>query len=122
MIILGVFFLAMPVYAQDYGLSDSARLSGYGENDDVYSFIRLIVNVVLSLLAIVFFSLMLFGGLRWMTARGNEEFTKKAKSIIEGAIIGLVVVLAAYGVTTFLFGRLGVKGSVDYSSSATSTR
>jgi hypothetical protein len=105
-----VFFSSVPFcVAEDYGLGTSAQFSGYKESDNVYTFLKTIINITLSVLAIVFFGLMLFAGLRWMTARGNEEFTKKAKSILEGAIIGLVIVLAAYGVTTFFFGRFGIK-------------
>jgi CTP synthase len=73
------------VRASDYGLGESAKMGGYKETDNVYTMLGNIIKVTLGILAIVFFGLVLYAGLRWMTARGNEEFTKKAKVILEAA-------------------------------------
>lgn len=62
-----------------------------------------VINIVLSLLGIIFILLMIYGGVTYMLARGNEEQTKKAKSLITQAIIGLVIILAAYAITYFVF-------------------
>ncbi len=101
------------VRASDYGLGESAKMGGYKETDNVYTMLGSIIKVTLGILAIVFFGLVLYAGLRWMTARGNEEFTKKAKTILEAAITGLVIVMGAYGITVFLFSRLGITGKAD---------
>jgi len=45
---------------------------------------------------------MIYGGFIWMIARGNEGEVTKAKDLIQAAIIGLVVVLAAYAITQFI--------------------
>ena len=37
-----------------------------------------------------------------MMARGNEQEVEKAKSLIRNAIIGLVIVLAAYAITLLM--------------------
>jgi preprotein translocase subunit SecG len=101
------------VHASDYGLGESAKMGGYKETDNVYTMLGNIIKVTLGILAIVFFGLVLYAGLRWMTARGNEEFTKKAKTILEAAITGLVIVMGAYAITVFLFSRLGITGKAD---------
>ena len=65
----------------------------------------LAANVIRSVLGIVgtlFLCLMVYAGFLWMTAGGNEENTKKAKSLIFAAVIGLVIVLAAYSITIFV--------------------
>jgi len=41
-----------------------------------------------------------------MTAGGNEDAIKKAKGRIINAIIGLAIVVFAYGVTAFVFKNL----------------
>jgi len=41
-----------------------------------------------------------------MTAFGSSEKADKAKSILEHAAIGLVIVLAAYAISTFVFSSL----------------
>ena len=41
-----------------------------------------------------------------MTAKGNEEFVTKARDTIEAAVIGLIIVAAAYAITNFIFAKL----------------
>ncbi len=62
------------------------------------------VQVVLSILGVLFIILMIYGGIQWMTASGNEEKISKAQSIIRRAIIGLVIVLTAYAISIFVIG------------------
>lgn len=62
-----------------------------------------IINIGLGILGLFFLLLMLYGGYIWMNARGNDEEVGKAKKIIIGAVIGLVIILASYGVSNFLF-------------------
>jgi hypothetical protein len=50
----------------------------------------------------IFFILVVYAGLMWMTAVGNEENIKKAQSILKTAIIGLIIVLSAYAITKFI--------------------
>jgi cytochrome bd-type quinol oxidase subunit 2 len=53
---------------------------------------------LLSFLGVVFISLMVYGGYRWLTARGNEQNIDEAKKIIRNAIIGTTITIAAYGI------------------------
>lgn len=61
-----------------------------------------IVGVFLSFLGIIFFVLMVYGGFMWMTARGNSEQTGKAKTVLIDAILGLIIILLAYAITSFV--------------------
>ena len=45
---------------------------------------------------------MIYGGITWMTAGGNETTVTNAKKTITAAIIGLVIVISAYAITLFL--------------------
>lgn len=65
-----------------------------------------IINVSLSLIGIVLVALLVYAGWLWMTAAGEEEKITKAKGIIRSAIIGLIIVLAAYAISRFVIGRL----------------
>lgn len=69
-----------------------------------------VISVVLGLLGVVFLALTVVAGFQWMTASGNEEQVKKAQSSMKNAIIGLVIVLAAYTITYFLFKALPFVG------------
>ncbi|MDD2354195.1 MAG: hypothetical protein PHH52_00250 [Patescibacteria group bacterium] len=64
------------------------------------------IQVILGFLAIIFLGLTLVSGFKWMTAGGNEEVVKKAQGTIKNAIIGLIIVLAAYTITYFVFDAL----------------
>ena len=62
-----------------------------------------IVNGALGFLGILFLGLVLWGGFVWMNARGNQEEVAKAKKILTRAVIGLVIVLASFGISQFIF-------------------
>lgn len=82
-----------------YGnLSDT----GLGTTDPVVVASQLI-NVFLRLLGAITVFLMLYGGWIWIWARGNQEEITKAKDIIRGSMIGLLVILASFGIMQFLF-------------------
>ncbi len=61
-----------------------------------------IVGLALSFIGLAFFVLMIYGGFIWMFARGNDQDVQKAKDLIQAAIIGLIIVLAAYAFTVFI--------------------
>lgn len=69
-----------------------------------------IIQIVLSLLSIIFLILLIIAGFRWMTANGNDEAVKKATSSIKSSVIGLVIVLSAYAITYFVFNYLPFSG------------
>jgi hypothetical protein len=62
-----------------------------------------IINVLLSLLGVVFLILIIYGGYTWMTAMGDETKVKKAKQVITTASIGLVIIILSYGIASFVF-------------------
>ncbi len=65
-----------------------------------------IIQTALSILGIVAALLIIYAGYVWMTARGKEERVTKAKETLEAAIIGLVIIIAAYAITYFVVDRL----------------
>ncbi|MEA3398203.1 MAG: hypothetical protein U9R06_00465, partial [Patescibacteria group bacterium] len=78
--------------------------TAYGDSDkgvitDIPSAIGKIVGTLLSFVGVIFLILMIYGGYLWMLARENEEQAKKARNIITNALIGLIIVLAAYAIT-----------------------
>lgn len=65
-----------------------------------------IIKGFLSLLALIFIILMIIAGYNWMTAAGEEEKVRKAKDTIQRAIIGLLIIVASYAITYFVFKNL----------------
>jgi hypothetical protein len=60
------------------------------------------VGIVLGFLGALFFGLVVYAGLKWMTARGNDTQIKDAQKIMRAAIIGLAIVLGAYAITRIM--------------------
>lgn len=85
---------------------DVAKVGGYstvGVSDTTLSeSVGRVIKVALSLVGTLFLVLIIYAGILWMTASGNEEQVTKAREIIQRAIIGLVLTLAAYGITIFV--------------------
>lgn len=62
-----------------------------------------ILNVILTLLAMGFLILLVYGGFIWIAARGSEEDITRAKTIIKRAVLGLIIILATYGISNLIF-------------------
>ena len=91
------------------GLESSAQ-TGFGNNitgsGSISVTIGRVVGAVLSFVGIIFLVLIIYAGFTWMLARGNEAEVKKAKDLMFDAIIGLVIIMAAYAITTFVGNNL----------------
>ena len=89
------------------GLNTTAQ-EGYGADykqtipQNIPTTIGKVIGAGLAFIGVLFFILMIYGGFIWMTARGNEQQVEKARDLIAAAIIGLIIVLAAYAITTFI--------------------
>jgi len=81
-----------------------------------YQIIGSIINIVLGFLGVVFLVLVIFGGITWMTAGGNEENVTKAKTLVTQAAIGLAIVLFAFLLTNFVVFKI-----IDISTISTPT-
>ena len=61
-----------------------------------------IIKQFLTLLGIVLVVFIMYAGYLWMTAQGNEEQITKAKNIIKNCVIGMIIMMAAYAITSFV--------------------
>lgn len=82
-------------------LSAAAGKDGAAVGDpvDPRVIVSVIVRVALTLVGTVLFVLMVYSGILWATAGGNEEQVTTAKGTIRNATIGLILVIGAYGIT-----------------------
>ncbi len=77
-----------------------------GLQGDLTGSVTTIVTTALSVVGTIFLLLTIYGGIRWMLARGDEGEIGTSKEIIKAAIIGLVIVMSAYAVTAFVGSKL----------------
>lgn len=107
LLLLVFFVISIPgiVFAQvDNGLkatAEAAKLDKFGNN--VPKLAGNVIGTALSMIGVLFFILMIYGGFLWMTAKGDEGQTKKALDTITAATIGMIIVLASYAITNFVF-------------------
>jgi len=65
-----------------------------------------IIQILISLLGLMFLSFAIFSGIQLMTASGNEEKVTAARKRLLNAIIGVAVVALAYILTALIFNFL----------------
>ena len=85
------------------GLVKTADQTGHSEFDnDLMTWVSSVIKIVLSLLGVIFLILIIYAGYLWMIDRGNDQQAQKAKDILLAAIIGLIIVMGAYAITSFV--------------------
>lgn len=108
-IIIGFVLTPVLVVNAQYGIDVTAKQTGI-TSISIPTFLGSILGGVLSMVGIAFFALVLYGGVTWMTAAGNQEKQKKAFGTIVAASIGVVIVLSSYVLVNFVFsGIAGVE-------------
>jgi hypothetical protein len=107
LLLVGFFIFYQTTSASIFGGLEGAReTAGFSEETSLTARIGSIISIVLGFVGVIFLGLILYGGLIWMIARGNEQEIEKAKKLIEAAVIGLTIVFAAYAITYFVTSRL----------------
>lgn len=106
-IIMVVAIMAVPMLgmaAPDLGLDD-AQAIGLGDAG-VKDIVNNIISIILGFLGLIAVILILIGGFLWMTAGGNEDRVKKGRQYIINGVIGLIIILAAYAIASFVITNL----------------
>lgn len=92
------------------GLNDVGKAYGQtgepGANYDIRIMIARIIRVILGLLGIVALVIIIYAGFKWMTAGGDEAKIEESKKQLINGIIGLIIILAAFSIATFVFNQL----------------
>lgn len=101
--------VSTPVFAQSVQGSYMGQLqaaagdkgAGFSAPKDPRALAAAIIKTAMELLGTIFLGLIIYAGYLWMTAGGESEKVDKAKKLIFQAVIGLIIVLAAYSITLF---------------------
>lgn len=101
----------------DYGVGTGPVSSlKLGDKDPVDSAISLI-NFAMMFLGLIAVGIILLAGFKWMTAGGNEDKVADAKKLMASGVIGLVILLSAWGIAKYVLQR-----SVELTTGATLTQ
>ena len=88
-------------------LGSSAMMPGSDGDQAVSDVIATIIQAFLGILGLIFLTLTLYAGYLWMTAGGDETKVTKARTLLQQAVIGLLIIVSTYSITYFVFGRIG---------------
>jgi len=89
------------------GLEATATVAGVNSGEtDPSLVIGKALEILISILGIIFLIIVVYGGITWMTAQGEPKTVTKAKDMLIQGIIGMVVCLGAYALTYFVVQRL----------------
>lgn len=104
-IIFILFFSANIVLGQDssHGLNETANSAGVSTNITAPQFLGNIAGAALAIAGSIFLFLMVYGGVMILTSAGKSEQVNKGKDILKWAIIGAIVLGAAYAITNLVF-------------------
>lgn len=91
--------------AQDFGLNEVGNEISLVEGDPRVIAAR-IIRVALGFIGIIALGIVLYGGFVWMTSAGNEEKIATAKKILTNGLIGLVIIIMAFGITQYVLSTL----------------
>lgn len=80
------------------------KLGGYTVPDIVSGLIKLTLVVA----ALVFFFILVIGGIQWIASGGDKAQTEAARNRITAALVGLVIVFAAWAILALIKTFFGV--------------
>ena len=75
-------------------------------NADLMTTVSSIIRIALGFLGVIAVVIILLGGFKWMTSGGADPKITEAKKLIFAGIIGLVIVLSAYAIATFVINSI----------------
>jgi len=67
-----------------------------------------LVTMVLIVAALVFFFMLILGGIKWISSGGDKSQTESARNQITAALIGLVIVFAAWAIIELINAFFGI--------------
>lgn len=116
--VLPVLLLPSAAFAQIS--SASSTLGEVGSNmgvssgtgaGDLPTLIANIINVLLSIVGVILVCFIVYAGFLYMTAGGDTDKVKKAKQLITQCIIGIIIIVAAYAISTFVIDQITAAAS-----------
>lgn len=82
--------------------AEEAYKKNYASGGSPVVYISSIINTALGLMGIVFMAIIIYAGWLWLAAAGNQEDITKAKKWIKNCVIGIIIIMAAYIISSFV--------------------
>jgi len=103
--------LAGVVYAQSTRDINLQPPSGWEKlaNITLPGIVSTVIKLILVVAALIAFIFLVIGGIKWITSGGDKEQTAKAQGTLTAALIGLVIVFAAWAIIKLLEAFFGIE-------------
>lgn len=73
---------------------------------DLPTFIGRIIAVLLGVMGIILVVYVIMAGITYMTAGGDDTKVKKAKAMIQTSVVGIIIIVAAYSISSFVISQI----------------
>lgn len=97
----------LPAFAQKIEIKDAAPSSTV-QGLTITGLISGLVKLLIIAAAVVFFFMLVLGGIKWIMSGGDKGKTEEARNQITAALVGLVIVFAAWAIATLINTLFGV--------------
>lgn len=101
--------LIAPVYAADITISPSDSAFSQLSTLTAPKIVSGLISLSMIVVALVFFFILVIGGLKWVTSGGDEKAVGAARAQITNALIGLAIVFAAWAIMALIDALFGTK-------------
>ena len=107
LVVIGLFSFFSTTLAQSFGTNEVANgLNNSLNTLDPRTTAGRIINIVLGLLGVIAVGIIIWGGFVYLTSNGEEEKVTKAKNLLKNGVIGLLIILASWGIASFILSKL----------------
>ncbi len=107
---LPILFVPAVTLAQiSEGAANLKKVGAAAGNDDAVGLPEMIgniINILLSIVGIYFVVIVIYAGWLYLSDSGDVVKVKKAKTLLGQAVIGIAIILSAYGISTFVIENL----------------
>ena len=94
-------YIAAPVYAQGVDIGREFEFAGQrvdGVFPTIGSLFTSIINFALAAGGLLFFFIIIWGGIRYMLSRGDEKQLMDARQTLTNGIIGILIIVSAFAI------------------------
>jgi hypothetical protein len=112
-LLLGGLFLVPSLALAQWGESTGffpSNLISFG-GGSLQTLVRSVINVLLIIAGVVAVVYLIIGGYQYVTSAGNAEQAAAGRTTVLNAIIGLVIILAAFLVINFVMQQIQFGGA-----------
>lgn len=105
-VLSGIPALAGPDDLLKAGLTAANADAGYKTDVGISGVIGSMIKILLGLTGVIFLVILVWAGIMYMTAAGDPGKVDKAKKMITQCVIGLIFIVGAYSISSFIITQL----------------